>query len=149
MNGHPSPISQEVTCGVNIQHHCMGNSCDCSATEEVFQERERVRGQTRDKVKHYNVGDIVLNTAQMRNAIHIQQHRQASGTLDREQAVTEGCIKAIQAEGTRRAAAEAVEDSLPADPDGQVTRPPTPSAPLDPRMLRLPRRIQQLQHDEG
>ncbi|KAG8939542.1 hypothetical protein FRC04_006242 [Tulasnella sp. 424] len=93
----PSP---EITCVINMQHHCLGNACDCSANEELYQEREHVLGQTRPKVKHRKPGDLILNMAQMRNAAHIQPYRKVPATPDHEFAITEGCVKAIKAEQT-------------------------------------------------
>ncbi|KIO19575.1 hypothetical protein M407DRAFT_82625, partial [Tulasnella calospora MUT 4182] len=141
----------EITCVVNMQHHCLGNACDCSANEGVYQERERVIGQTRPKVKHRNPGDLVLNMAQMRNAAHIQPHRKVPELLDRGAAVTEGCIKAIKAERLRRAAASAAatEVAPTLDPGSPPSRTPPPVVygGESSISLRLPRRLHELQNE--
>lgn len=140
---------EEITCLVNMQHHCLGNACDCSAREELYQEREHLLGQTQPKVKHRKPGDLVLNMAQMRNAAHIQPYRKVPAALDREVAVTEGCVKAIKAERARRAAASAaMEDSPTPDPGGPSNRALSPSihGRESSLSLRLPRRLHELQN---
>lgn len=139
---------QGWVCAVNMQHHCLGNSCDCSGNENVFQERERLVGKTHPKVKHRNPGDLVLNMAQMRNAAYTHCYRKIPAPLDREHAITEGCIKVVTAERLRRAAAASATDDAPAlDPGGSPSRAqsPLPRTGESRISLRLPRRLHELQ----
>lgn len=53
----------------------------------VYQERERTE-QTRPEVAHHTLNDLVLNTAQMRDAIHVQKFRLRSSFPDEGQIIT-------------------------------------------------------------
>lgn len=59
---------------VNMQHDCIKNHCTMSGTKEVFEEQENSR-QTVPIVAHKNLSNLVLNTAQMRHAKHVQMLR--------------------------------------------------------------------------
>ncbi|KAJ7907725.1 hypothetical protein B0H13DRAFT_1568050, partial [Mycena leptocephala] len=62
----------DLLCTVNVQHNCLDNQCRATATIPVFQERTKT-SQTVARVAHTkNVNDIVLNTAQMRDAAYVQ-----------------------------------------------------------------------------
>ncbi|KAJ7886066.1 hypothetical protein B0H13DRAFT_2535282 [Mycena leptocephala] len=68
-------IKQDLICTVNVQHNCMDNQCGPTGSRPVFQERERTN-QTRAQIAHLqNPTDVVLNTAQMRDAVHLQRFR--------------------------------------------------------------------------
>ncbi|KAI0258001.1 hypothetical protein BC834DRAFT_964009 [Gloeopeniophorella convolvens] len=63
-----------IICVVNVQHRCLANGCKASGSEHMYQERIAV-GHTRAAVEHINPGDLILNTAQMRNAAHVDMFR--------------------------------------------------------------------------
>ncbi|KAJ3824672.1 hypothetical protein F5880DRAFT_1456307, partial [Lentinula raphanica] len=60
----------DMLCGVNVQHHCVGNNCFASRTRPAYQERA-VKG-TEAVIEHHNPNDLVLNTCQMRSALILQ-----------------------------------------------------------------------------
>lgn len=57
-----------------------------------MQERELTQ-HTRPVVSHSAPGDVVLNTAQMRDAIHLQKFRIASPELDGDMVLTESAVR--------------------------------------------------------
>ncbi|KAJ7869102.1 hypothetical protein B0H14DRAFT_3083946 [Mycena olivaceomarginata] len=62
----------DLLCTVNVQHNCIDNKCGPTGARTIFQERFKTN-QTQAEIVHTrNVQDIVLNTAQMRDAIHLQ-----------------------------------------------------------------------------
>ncbi|KAK7007081.1 hypothetical protein R3P38DRAFT_3325555 [Favolaschia claudopus] len=65
--------SKDLICTVNVQHNCRDNNCATTTSVPVFQERVKT-SQTAARVAHtQNVDDIVLNTAQMRDAVYVQK----------------------------------------------------------------------------
>ncbi|KZT39377.1 hypothetical protein SISSUDRAFT_1061200 [Sistotremastrum suecicum HHB10207 ss-3] len=61
-----------LQCAVNTQHNCAKNRCELTGQRKVRQEREET-DQTIPVTQHKNVGDIVLNTGQMRDARWVQK----------------------------------------------------------------------------
>ncbi|KAI0754107.1 hypothetical protein C8Q80DRAFT_346349 [Daedaleopsis nitida] len=81
---------ESILCTVNVQHNCAGHGCDDSGTMPMFQERERVDTSTRAAIRHIEPQDIMLNTAQMRDAKHVQVFRITPNPLERDYAVFAG-----------------------------------------------------------
>ncbi|KAL6306470.1 hypothetical protein BKA93DRAFT_840752 [Sparassis latifolia] len=81
---------QDILCTVN-------NNCNTSSERRVHQERQ-VTEQTRPKVKHLNAADVVLNTAQMRDAAHVQKFRIAAPELDADQIITASAAREVTAQ---------------------------------------------------
>ncbi|KAH7911093.1 hypothetical protein BJ138DRAFT_1151546 [Hygrophoropsis aurantiaca] len=81
---------KHVLCAVNVQHNCAAHNCDLSASRPVFLERERQAEEGR-AVRHYEIDDIVLNTAKMRDAKYISMFRKSPPPLDTEQIVQLAC----------------------------------------------------------
>ncbi|KAJ7135127.1 hypothetical protein C8R46DRAFT_1362251, partial [Mycena filopes] len=74
--------TKDLLCTVNVQHNCIDNECGPTGSKVVYQERAKTN-QTRLEIAHTkNVQDIVLNTAQMRDAIHLQPFRVQPDRLD-------------------------------------------------------------------
>lgn len=73
-------VNKDILGVVNMQHNCVGNKCDNSGTKAVFEEREDT-GRTVATVKHKNQHDVMLNTAQMRNAKYVQVMRIHPGSV--------------------------------------------------------------------
>ncbi|KAK6997382.1 hypothetical protein R3P38DRAFT_3416225 [Favolaschia claudopus] len=92
---------KDVLCTVNVQHNCKDNLCATTASVPVFQERVKT-SQTAARVSHTkNVDDVVLNTAQMRDAVYVQRYRVNSVPMDVDRIVTESAAKEIDARKKR------------------------------------------------
>ncbi|KAK7029116.1 hypothetical protein R3P38DRAFT_2524834 [Favolaschia claudopus] len=89
--------TNDLLCTVNVQHNCMDNQCTATATRAAFQERAKTN-QTLPEIAHLsNIGDVVLNTAQMRDAVHVQRFRVSSEPLDLDAIVLASASKEIRA----------------------------------------------------
>ncbi|KAJ7145018.1 hypothetical protein C8R46DRAFT_1232351 [Mycena filopes] len=88
--------TDELICTVNVQHNCLDNKCGATGTRPVYQERCKTT-QTRAQVAHLNINDMVLNTAQMRDAIHVQKYRVAPDALDFDTIVFASAAKELKA----------------------------------------------------
>lgn len=62
--------------------------------------------QTAPVVSHDTPGDMVLNTAQMRDAVHVQKFRMRSQTLDGEHIITASAAREVRAQRVARDASE-------------------------------------------
>ncbi|KZP26246.1 hypothetical protein FIBSPDRAFT_701186, partial [Athelia psychrophila] len=60
-----------IVCTVSTPHNCAANTCNTSDQHTVYWERENTN-ETRPRVRHRNPEDLILNTSQMRDAIHVQ-----------------------------------------------------------------------------
>ncbi|KAJ7157732.1 hypothetical protein C8R46DRAFT_1355172 [Mycena filopes] len=99
---------KDLLCTVNVQHNCIDNNCGPTGARTVFQERFKT-AQTRAEILHtQNVHDIVLNTAQMRDAVHLQKFRVECETLDFDTVVHNSAAKELKA----RKAGEPVPSEL-------------------------------------
>lgn len=85
---------QLILCTVNTQHNCAAHQCKTANTRPVMQERE-VTQHTRPVVSHSAPHDLILNTAQMRDAIHLQKFRIASQELDGDMVLTESAVREL------------------------------------------------------
>ncbi|KAJ7770349.1 hypothetical protein B0H14DRAFT_2402407 [Mycena olivaceomarginata] len=89
--------AKDLLCTVNVQHNCIDNKCGPTGARTVFQERFKTN-QTRAEIVHTrNVQDIVLNTAQMRDAVHLQMFRVQSEPLDLDTIVHNSAAKELKA----------------------------------------------------
>ncbi|KAF8180489.1 hypothetical protein K438DRAFT_1908238 [Mycena galopus ATCC 62051] len=86
-----------LLCTVNVQHNCMDNNCGPTASQPVYQERQRTN-QTRAQIAHLNnPTDFVLNTAQMRDAKHLQRFRINTPILDEEIVIHQSAVNELEA----------------------------------------------------
>ena len=83
-----------MLCVVNVQHNCAAHGCDDQGQEIVLEEREK-SNQTKAKIRHFVPTDIMLNTAQMRDAIHVQRFRICASAIDRENAILQGAASEV------------------------------------------------------
>jgi hypothetical protein len=99
----------------------------------VYQERERT-DQTQPMVSHSkHPEDLMLNTAQMRDAIHVQAYRVRSPDLDEEGIIMASAAREVAAQKVARKASEPISSAkVPV------------SAPTQ-QQLSLPRRLAMLQ----
>lgn len=88
-----------------MQHNCSQRKCGTSDTQEVYQEREKT-GQMQPVVSHIAPQDILLNTAQMRDAIHVQKFRQHSATLNPNDIITASAAREVRAQKELRKPSE-------------------------------------------
>ncbi|KAJ7823425.1 hypothetical protein B0H14DRAFT_2597923 [Mycena olivaceomarginata] len=88
--------AKDLLCTVNVQHNHIDNKYGPTGARTVFQERFKTN-QTRAEIVHTrNVQDIVLNTAQMRDAVHLQMFRVQSETLDLNTIVHNSAAKELK-----------------------------------------------------
>ncbi|KIK49700.1 hypothetical protein GYMLUDRAFT_117539, partial [Collybiopsis luxurians FD-317 M1] len=95
-----------LICTVNVQHHCVGNKCRATGSRPVYQEGHIIPGKFQPVIVHENPHHLVLNTAQMRNAIFVQHFRIRSPQLNAQELLTESVQREID---VRKAARKAVE----------------------------------------
>ena len=88
---------QSVLCVVNVQHNCAAHACDTQGQTSVYEERERTT-HMKPRTRHFVPEDIMLNTAQMRDAIHIQRFRITANALDRDHAIMLGAKSEVEAQ---------------------------------------------------
>ncbi|KAJ3757099.1 hypothetical protein EV360DRAFT_28375, partial [Lentinula raphanica] len=92
----------DILCRVNIQHNCADNSCDLSDRRATREERE-ITGKTVPRTHHHNPSDLLLNTNQMRSAIHLQRLRPAIFPLNQEQAIMAGALRELEEQKNTKA----------------------------------------------
>ncbi|KAF8192221.1 hypothetical protein K438DRAFT_1762221 [Mycena galopus ATCC 62051] len=113
--------TKDLICTVNVQHNCIENRCGPTGTRPVYQERTKST-LTRSEIAHkQNIEDVVLNTAQMRDAVHTQRFRVPSDTLDLETIIYHSALKEVNA---RKAGEPTPSELLASNPK----RPATASA---------------------
>lgn len=80
---------------INIQHNCQQKGCTLSRTRYIRQERTQTV-HTAPVVGHLrNPGDLILNTAQMWDAVYLQRFRIPSTPLDEEAEVLRSVMRVI------------------------------------------------------
>jgi hypothetical protein len=86
---------QDIACTVNTQHDCCHAKCQTNGVRYVYQ--ERIQTEIRVPVVEHRVDpdDLILNTAQMRDAVHVQKFRIPSTPLDEERVIQESVASAI------------------------------------------------------
>jgi hypothetical protein len=115
---------------VNVQHNCARYQCSTTHVRHVYQERERT-DQTQPMVSHSKQPeDLMLNTAQMRDAIHVQAYRLRSPDLDEENIIMASAVREVAAQKAARKASEPAKAPVS-----------TPTL----QQLSLPRRLAMLQ----
>lgn len=88
-------VCQDLLCTVNVQHNCVEQHCQASGSQPIYQERQLTKN-TRPIITHVRVpNDLVLNTAQMRDAIYVQQFHIASENLDLDEIVHQSAVKEL------------------------------------------------------
>ncbi|RDB18364.1 hypothetical protein Hypma_000365 [Hypsizygus marmoreus] len=89
--------AKTILCQVNVQHNCFAHRCDDKGSRTVYQEREAT-SHTRPSIQHFIPDDLILNTAQMRDAIHVQRFRLQADPLDQPRAILEGATRELEAQ---------------------------------------------------
>ncbi|KAI6148028.1 hypothetical protein BKA82DRAFT_151609, partial [Pisolithus tinctorius] len=89
--------AKAIICCVNVQHNCAGQGCTGSLAVPIYEEREKTT-KTAQRIEHHDPSDLVLNTAQMRDAAHMQKFRIQVQQLERDQAIHTGAVAEINAQ---------------------------------------------------
>lgn len=115
-----------------MQHNCALHKCQADGTRSVFQERQ-LTTQTVPIVSHRGpASDLILNTAQMRDAIHVQKFRVVSPTLNSEAILTASAAREV-AIRKAKAATSKTPKLAPAPARGSAL--PTAQQAAQPRRL--------------
>ncbi|EGN93346.1 hypothetical protein SERLA73DRAFT_156314 [Serpula lacrymans var. lacrymans S7.3] len=80
----------------HVQHNCIDNQCEASGTRPVYQEHQ-LTDQTQPSLTHKHPSNIVMNTAQMWDAIHIQYFQIPLTSLDTGDILTASVAKEVDA----------------------------------------------------
>ncbi|EGO28834.1 hypothetical protein SERLADRAFT_406227 [Serpula lacrymans var. lacrymans S7.9] len=86
-----------LLCSVNVQHNCAAGKCDLSGTRVVYLERER-QAENEPAVRHFQTDLLVLNTAKMRDAKHIQYFATSPPPLNGDKIVQITCEMELEGE---------------------------------------------------
>jgi hypothetical protein len=140
--GEVDILEQDLLCTVNVQHNCLDNNCAATGSVPVLQERTKTTRTIARVVHVRNVDDVVLNTAQMRDAIHVQPFRLDSTPMDREVVINQSAAKEIAARKKRDSSA-VPKKQAPAQPPRP--RPNTSAAASSSSANHLPPRVAELQ----
>ena len=89
--------SEALICSVNVQHNCAAQKCMDSGTQPVYEEHEKT-GKTLPRIVHVSPSDLILNTAQMRDASHVQRFRIQVEPFDRDWAIHSGATAELNAQ---------------------------------------------------
>ncbi|KAL0568669.1 hypothetical protein V5O48_013310 [Marasmius crinis-equi] len=116
---------KDVLCSVNVQHDCIAHKCKVKQTVTVRQERHDT-SLRRGRVEHQgNPHDVVLNTAQMRDAKFVQRFRIQPSLLPVIETITASAERECTA---TRKAKEAVDPIVGGSVGSAPSRCPRPSA---------------------
>jgi hypothetical protein len=89
-------MKKDLLCTVNIQHNCAQHKCQASGNQPVYQERQQTM-HTVKAIQHLNQpNDLILNTAQMRDAVHLQKFCLTSEPLDLEDVIMASAAREIK-----------------------------------------------------
>ncbi|KAF7358543.1 hypothetical protein MVEN_00905200 [Mycena venus] len=130
--------TKDLLCTVNVQHNCMDNHCAATDSIPVYQERTKT-AHTMARIAHtQNLHDLVLNTAQMRDAVLVQPYCLNSMPMDFQRIVHQSVANEI---GLRKKHTVATAKAPPLRP--------LPHAPAQPvassSSSHLPSRVSELQ----
>ncbi|KAJ7634017.1 hypothetical protein B0H17DRAFT_1164135 [Mycena rosella] len=99
----------DILCTVNVQHNCHAHTCGPTGVRYTYQERERTE-HIRPVIVHNGAqDDLLLNTGQMRDALHLQPFRVNSPVLDTDTLIMASVLR----EFDQKKAAASSSDSVP------------------------------------
>ncbi|KIY48737.1 hypothetical protein FISHEDRAFT_42751, partial [Fistulina hepatica ATCC 64428] len=90
---------QDILCTVNVQHNCATHMCTNSGTARVYQERQTT-AKTRSLIEHRTPADIVLNTGQMRDAVHLSPFVCRPAPLDEDMIIHNSAAQELLRQST-------------------------------------------------
>ncbi|KAJ7126468.1 hypothetical protein C8R43DRAFT_897899 [Mycena crocata] len=116
---------KDIKCTVNVQHNCADNKCRSTRTRIVFNEREKTSNRAL-AVEHNSKSDLVVNTAQMRDAAYLDKFRWTPPALVRKNIIHEAAEKAYsERQKTKKPVAAVVQvegDHSSTEPARKKTR---------------------------
>ncbi|KAJ7270338.1 hypothetical protein C8J57DRAFT_1435474 [Mycena rebaudengoi] len=115
---------QDIKCTINIQHNCVDNKCQSTRARVVFNEREATSERTLE-VQHISPDDLIINTAQMRDAAALNPFRQ---TQKMKTTTPAQSVENIAGEPSRKKARQSQPQFSPI-PAATVLTPNTPRVP--------------------
>ncbi|KIY53297.1 hypothetical protein FISHEDRAFT_33763, partial [Fistulina hepatica ATCC 64428] len=129
----------DILCTVNVQHDCATHACTDSGTTVVLQERQAT-AKTKTFVEHREPAALVLNTGQMRDAVHLRPFMTSTTPLDKDMVMHYSADKERRFQATQLKRPDgrdgpAKKNSRPAQAGGRQGRPAAPS--LHPRVSAL------------
>ncbi|KAI5983239.1 hypothetical protein EDC04DRAFT_2592023, partial [Pisolithus marmoratus] len=86
-----------LTCCINVQHSCARHRCTGLAAVSVYEECEKTM-KTMRRIEHLVPSDLILNTAQMCNATHMQQFHTQVQQLHHNRAIHTGAAAELNAQ---------------------------------------------------
>ncbi|KIK11231.1 hypothetical protein PISMIDRAFT_123099 [Pisolithus microcarpus 441] len=86
-----------LICCINVQHNCAGHRCTGSSAVFIYEERKKTM-KTAQRIEHIFPSDLILNTAQMHNAIHMQQFRTEVQQMEHDWAIHTGAAAELNAQ---------------------------------------------------
>ncbi len=118
-----------------MQHNCAGNECTTSGTRAVLEEREN-SGRTVPIVTHRNSTNLMLNTAQMRDAKHVQKFRIPSTEIEGnvwEKEIFTAVEREVAVQTAKSKLAANTKGKGKSNTRGQSAAPPTANSSLNQR----------------
>ncbi|KAJ7844241.1 hypothetical protein B0H14DRAFT_2585305 [Mycena olivaceomarginata] len=95
--GMPTVIMSGERKIYTTNHNCMDNQCGPTGLRPVYQERQ-LTDQTRALIAHSkNPTDLVLNTAQMRDALHLQRFRIDTQQMNTDTIIHQSAVSELAA----------------------------------------------------
>ncbi|KAJ6521031.1 hypothetical protein B0H19DRAFT_1086555 [Mycena capillaripes] len=100
---------KDVKCTINIQHNCADNNCRSARTRIILNEREETSERSL-AIQHISSSDLIINTAQMRDAAALDAFRWQPSTLDTAIIVRLAAEKMHSERQKQKKSVETVED---------------------------------------
>ncbi|KAG1749271.1 hypothetical protein EDB19DRAFT_1629684 [Suillus lakei] len=116
------PIEQ-ILCAANLQHRCQAHNCKDFASDVEFVYEERMKSsKAKTVIRHVgDPDDLILNTARMHDAKHMQGLRVPVQPLDMNLAILEGAAREIRSRSDTTSGAS-MTSSAAQGPRGRGTR---------------------------
>lgn len=90
-------VWKDLLCTINVQHNCVEQHCKATGHQDIYQECQ-LTTHTWPTVAHNQVlNNLVLNTAQMWDVIHVQGFRITSESLDLDDIVYQSAVNELSA----------------------------------------------------
>lgn len=114
---------RDIKCAVNVQHNCVKHKCRLTSSRVVYQEHE-VMDRLDKGVSHTVPDDVVLNTAQMRDAIYLSPFRPQMPSYDRDTIITSAAMLEIDERKRKKAKKDQLDAAkIAGAPPSKKTKP--------------------------
>ncbi|RDB16192.1 hypothetical protein Hypma_003108 [Hypsizygus marmoreus] len=117
-----------IRCTVNVQHNCVERLCKLTKSRVIYQEREATDSFTMG-VSHITPDDVLLNTAQMRDAIHILPFHLPIPSLHREQIIAQAAKLEVDERNTKKTKQAALDAAKASSVPKTTSRPSSMAGP--------------------